>query len=253
MKLSLKFLYTSVVNLVVVTGFSILPAIAQTVGPISPQHGFPQWYQDSQGLRLYLCLDANNPLCVAAPRPNPNQPISFPNNFPDEAFWWTAEAEMAAPNGGRARLVLATEAAFLDDLPAPEEQIVFNRIRIRVDNLPVGRYKVTHPYGQDFFQVTTVEQRNINDTEDIGCLCGPPCEFTSIFESRIGPRPWLTWDSSPPAAPAGYIGNPNILHRVTGSPGGTNYFRIERVDNNGNVVQRIGQTNLFSVSGKKLP
>lgn len=148
--------------------------------------------------------------------------------------------------------MLATEAAFVDGNPVAGDQITFNRIRIRIDNLPVGNYRVTHPYGSDNFQVTTVGRRNVNDTEDIGCICGRPCDFTALFTSRIGSNQWLKWDPAfASAQPSGYIGDPNIPHRVIGSPLGAagNIFKIERANTNGTFTL-INQTRLFSVSGK---
>jgi hypothetical protein len=59
------------------------------VGAIDPNNGFPRWYMDKNGLQLGQCLDTTNPVdpCVLAGTfPDPTQPISFPNNFPDE-FW----------------------------------------------------------------------------------------------------------------------------------------------------------------------
>src|SRR5215467_1094953 len=49
-------------------------------GPVSPVHGFPLYYQDSTLLGLQPCLDT---ICdPALALPDPNKPISFPNNFP---------------------------------------------------------------------------------------------------------------------------------------------------------------------------
>ena len=69
--------------------------------------GFPAWYQDSHGRTLDLCLTkavssrvAGAPgapayMCTLLPTPgvfDDTQPIAFPTNFPDEAFWFTADA-----------------------------------------------------------------------------------------------------------------------------------------------------------------
>ena len=48
------------------------------------EFGPVEYYQDSNGLALQVCLDfVCNP---ALPVPNPNLPISFPDNFPVEVF-----------------------------------------------------------------------------------------------------------------------------------------------------------------------
>lgn len=192
------------------------------VGPGAPDHLFPVWYRDSSGLALELCLDGADPLCnfPVGVIPNPNQPISFPNNFPDEAFWWMAESEMTT-SAGSALLIMALEAAFAVDAVIPGDQISFGRIRLRIDLNRPGNYRITHPYGVDEFQVTTTGRRAINYTEDIG---GGRLDFQGAMLSRIGP--FLTWDPIE-QAPPGYVGDPTVAHRVTGSPFGTNVFRIE--------------------------
>src|SRR5439155_21840626 len=53
---------------------------------------------------------------------------------------------------------------------------------------------------------------------------------------------------TPPAPPAGFIGDPAVLHTITGSPCGTNFFRVE-----GPGLPHGGvETNLWSVLGKKV-
>ena len=227
-----------------------------TVGPIDPSNGFPVWYRDANGVSTELCLEPRNPLCGFAPGdvPQPDAPLTVPGNFPHEAFWMLASAEMGTAGGGRARLTLALEAAFAQDEVIAGEQISFGRIRIRVDNLrPGATYRVTHPYGVNAFTVEAGEnaERGINFTEDIG---GP--DFARALESRVGP--FLTW-APLSSAPPGYLGNPDVPHVITGSPFGTNVFRIE-----GPGVGAPGspflcrppstdciQTNLFSLMGKR--
>ncbi len=216
------------------------------VGPVNPAHGFPVWYQDANGLRLELCLDSNG-LCLESP-PNPTQPPSVPGNFTAEAFWWSAEASMPTTGDGEALLVLALEAAFGTEEPIAGDQAVFGRIRVRIDNLVAGEtYRVIHPFGVDEFVAQNADDRGINFTEDIGCAAGP-CDFSLALNSRVGP--FLRWDPAvQPAAPAGYIGDPNVLHPVVGSPFGTNFFRVEGPNVGGPGVNAI-QTNLFAVQGK---
>jgi hypothetical protein len=243
------------------------------VGPIDPRHGFPMWYQDEQGLRLALCLDTNG-LCLAE-IPNPALPPSVTDtnmNFPGEAFWWAAEAEINLPSGGRARLVLAKEAAFNTEDATVGNQITFSRVRIRIDGLtPGATYTVTHPYGVatlvadgdglaaltfDPDGVTPIAARGggdepegeIDTTEDIGI---GPSDFREALKGRFST--YLRWDPAfAPAAPAGYIGDPNVNHRVIGSPFNTNFFRVAGPNVGGTGVNTI-QTLLFSVQGKIMP
>ncbi|WP_421385122.1 PKD domain-containing protein [Bacillus salacetis] len=206
------------------------------VGPIDPLNGFPMWYKDGNGLKLALNDNPFDPLSGLTPAdlPDPSSPVSFPDNYPAEAFYMLAEAEMTTGTGERARLVLALEAAFAQEIPRQGDQMVFGRVRIRVDGLRANEeYVVTHPYGTDTFIAEVADEDEpeigeINFTEDIG-LVG---DFASALESRI--HPFLQWDpAQAPAAPEGYIGNPDIPHTVIGSPftdetgAAQNVFRIQ--------------------------
>ena len=120
------------------------------VGPIDETNGYPLWYKDTNNVRLQLCLDPGDANCIMGDLPTPGQPVSFPDNFPDEAFWSVADSTIDAGGGDKALLVTATEAAFgtADGLPAKGGQITFGRIRIRAAGLVDGAtYTVTHPYG----------------------------------------------------------------------------------------------------------
>ena len=70
-------------------------------------------------------------------------------------------------------------------------------------------YTITHPYGKD--KIVTDEEGEINYTEDIGA--GGP--FSAALSSRIGT--FLKWDPAVgPQAPAGYVGNPDVAHKIVG-------------------------------------
>ena len=87
------------------------PASAASLAAVSPVDnatGYPFWFGDrgdaQQGLeplRLELCLDdVQDPLCpVVGDRPQPDQPLSVPENFPDESFWWSGEARSSLRPG----------------------------------------------------------------------------------------------------------------------------------------------------------
>src|SRR5215210_1452374 len=66
------------------------------VGPTA-EHGFPAWYRDSTGLRLEACTTLDDPLCSTLPDtvPNPDAPVSYPDNFPGEFFYQLAGATVA--------------------------------------------------------------------------------------------------------------------------------------------------------------
>ena len=237
----------------------------EKVGPVVPvpagggthpiENGYPIWYEDSNGLILELCLDQNG-LCLLE-LPNPGNPITFPNNFTGEGFWFNAGASMTMASGGDAELGLALEGAFLNEEVIDGDQISFGRVRIRIDTpIAGGTFTVTHPYGVDVFEVPAGAGgiRAVNFTEDIGI--GQPGDFTGALISRIGP--FLVWDSSAPSPPAGYIGDPLTPHAVTGSPLGTNFFRVEgpgvgfdpALACSNSDVTDCAEIDLFSVSGK---
>lgn len=205
----------------------------QAVGPVSQSNGFPIWYMDKIGQRVELCLEPSS-YCLSPQFPFPTRAISFPDNFPDEAFYWYAEASLNLSNGGRALLVTALEGAFSANVAAGN-QIVFGRIRIRLrDATPGARYVVTHPYGQR--EVFTDADGDADITEDLGIG-----SFTGPLRSGIGP--FLRWDPAQSAPPAGYLGDPLTPHRVVNSPLGTNFFRVVGAD--------LSETFDFIVMGKE--
>jgi hypothetical protein len=232
------------------------------VGPIDETNGFPIWYKDTNNVKLELCTDPTDQYCIMGEVPNPGQPVSFPDNFPDEAFWASAESSIDAGGGDSALLVTAVEAAFANELPAKGDQISFGRIRIRagglVDN---AEYKITHPFGVDTEIAEVGAVKGVNVTEDIGSLT-PDGVFDQTLGSR--PAPFLKWTGTD--APPGYLGDPSVEHTVTGSPYGTNFFRIEgpagsftgstqlcadpRLGNSLTATDDCIQSNDFAVQGK---
>lgn len=177
--------------------------------------------------------------------PDLTLPVAFPDNFPDEAFYWSADAFVDTNNGGSAALVLALEAAFAQGLPAEGDQMVFARLRIRIDNLVAGEtYTITHPYGVETLVAEETGPNGINTTIDIGAI---PGGFDVALGAPLGP--FLQWDPAESSPPVGYVGDPGIPHTVIGSPLGTNYFRVEGLDVGGPGVNVV-ETDLFNISGR---
>jgi hypothetical protein len=154
---------------------------------------------------------------------------------------------MPTTAGQQALLVIALEAAFLNGPVAAGEQITFGRVRIRIGGLISGQtYRATTPVGVFTFVASA---GTINSTDDIGG--GFAGDFTTTLSSHAGP--FLRWDTGLPifdAAGREYIGNPAVDHTITGSPSGTNFFRVQGPNVGGAGVNTI-QTNLFSVIGLK--
>ena len=219
---------------------------------------FAAWYQDTHGRALDLCLSKalstrvpGSFMCNLLPTPgvfDETRPIVFPGNFPDEAFWFTGDAAITDPATGVDLIyVSALEAAFSGGAPAAGDQISFARIRIRVTVPAAGTYTVTHPYGVEVFDVDAPGTRAINLTRDIGI--GAPGDFTGALKGDIGPflrslnGPYVETDPAT-GLPATFIGDPNILEEVTGSPFGTNFVRLEGPNG------LRAETRLFAISGK---
>src|SRR5213594_3588370 len=251
----------AVIACVVLTGgwaYAQQAAGLTAVGGADPANGYPKWYIDGNGLQLAPCLDttAADPCGLAGAIPDPASPISFPNNFPEEFFYWLLNAKITgigARGAGTALLANALEGAFGGPTGTPADgagaQIAFARFRLRVKNslTPGATYTMTGPLGSQAFVADGTG--TINFTDDRGCLVTPPaCDFTlALNQPNAGP--FLRWDATPPAPPAGFIGDPAILHPITGSPFGNNFFRLDGPNVGGLGVNTI-QTNLFSVIGK---
>jgi len=206
--------------------------------PSPPGHGFPKWYQDLNGAVLDLCLpnasdsgalQQNACLLVGPGLPDP--PYSFPDNFPDEAFYFNASSLLDMPSGKRATLVLALEAAFSVGAVVQGDQVVFTRIRVFAGVPEAGTYTVTHPYGVDTFPVDAVSasgNRDIVFSEDVGVARG---DFNGALKSRVGPFLQRADRFGAPAGPvtlngAQFLSDGVATEFVTGSPFGTNYFEI---------------------------
>jgi len=199
------------------------------LGPLNPDNGYPEWYEDANGLRLGQCLN-NSGFCILPGPVNLTSPnLPFPDNyggtFPDEFFWSYADATIDGPGGESALLVIGLEGAFANGPVAAGDQVSFARVRIRVTGLEAGTtYTVTTPVG-NFVFVADGGARSINFTDDVGILVG---DFTGALGGAIGP--FLMWDSGLPLFDADgneYLGDPNVLHTITGSPFGTNEFRVQ--------------------------
>lgn len=239
-------------------------------------HNFPEWYEDGNGLRLELCLDDVRLCLLDGPEPG-----GYEGNFGHEAFYWTADAEGAK---GPVEVLFRQnlEAAYAEDEDNPNcdgdnpdanpqagecfdrgDEISFARIRIRAEGLIPGEvYKVIHPFGTLSFQASESQgsDRNLNYTEDHGCVLEHDTEATCDFDIPLGTDligPFLTWDTfgqpeSLGGPPAGYIGDPTVPHAITAGPyvhpvrGAVDFFRIEGPG----IPDGFLEMDEFLVSGK---
>ncbi|MFQ5482906.1 MAG: immunoglobulin-like domain-containing protein, partial [Nitrospinaceae bacterium] len=269
-------------SIMILAGISTAGAVTR-VGPVNPLNGYPLFYEDSNGLRLDLCDDLVN--CFFAP-PNPALPAEFPINWPDEAFYWAAEAVMdsgttVVAQNTKAILVMAREAAFFDGPVVDGDQVVFSRIRFFIDGIPTmtgNTYRITYPYGTETFTSGEgdggpgVKGPGLSTTRDVGITA--PGEFsaaTAILDPFLIPAAMdlNTLKSNPGSLLDTTGGLQNVP--VKGSPFGTNFFRIEGPnigdafpqymcadpalggvkDANGNdIMNDCVETHLFSIMGR---
>ncbi len=245
MRLRLTFILAAALVLLGLQGASTTSATLAAVGPVNPANGFPVWYQDGNGLALELCTDLvpcglDDP---AAGLPDPTSPVSFPDNFPDEAFWWSADADITMPDGSQFLLVLAMEAAFLNDVVADGDQMSFGRVRFRARGPGIlfgDSFTVTHPFGELTVTADIDAGPGLGEaraTVDIGCEIAP-CNFNLALGSGVGPF----LECVTPAPPPGFIGDMAGC-QVTGSPTGDNLFSVAGGGFN-------ETTDLFAVLGK---
>ncbi len=263
--------------LVFLAGFLLPPADADAVlkdfGP--PNFGgFPSWYRDTTGLPLQQCFSrAASPtgagdMCGITMTANPAQdppfdpalPLNLPFNWPGEAFYSMASASFADPFAGPITILVefALESTFGLGDPSPGDQVVFARVRIRLDGMPVsGTYLITHPYGIDSLNIDITDQKSGRLTRDIGATGAP---FVGALDGNIGPFLKWTFDSAYGTNADGtitvgddkFIGDPNVAHTVTGSPFNFNRVRIEGPESadldgfGSNVVE----TDLFVIEGQ---
>lgn len=237
------------------------PVVPEMLNSSPPQHGYPLWYRDLNRVPMELCLSqavsldpaaGGGTMCNLLPGPgfDPALEIKFPTNFPDEVFWWSGDTQIRN-DFIRARLIMAIEGAWATGDITSGKQIAFNRIRFMVDTPVAGTYRIIFPYGERTFYNVPAGVHAIFHTEDIGVAVG---KFDGALQGGVGP--FLSWDSGVPitVGTEQFVGDPNIEHTVTGSPFGTNYFRVEgpagsNLDGLGN---NFVQTNLFAITGKLL-
>ncbi|MFL1526635.1 Ig-like domain-containing protein [Pseudomonas sp. O230] len=247
------------------SGSAFAQLAAVDPGPYTFATGkFPMWYQDNNLLSMELCqsraassrVPVTVPpayMCTLLPAPgvfDDSLPMVFPDNWPDESFWFLAETTIAnnAAGYGMDAYVAGIEAAFTSGNPVDGDQQSFARIRIRVNVPTAGTYTITHPYGVETVNVTTPGRRAINITKDVGI--GAPGNFSGALNGAIGPflrsvnGPYTEVNPDTGAIET-FVGDPNLTELVTGSPNNTNFVRIQGPA--GTI-----ETSLFTVSGKVL-
>ncbi|MFZ4717820.1 MAG: choice-of-anchor D domain-containing protein [Ilumatobacteraceae bacterium] len=223
-------------------------AAAPAYSPGRMDNGFPEWFQDVNGVRVAPCLDPNDTNCLApltGPGYDATLPLSFPTNFPDEFFYSAVDSEpisatdcSAAPTG-TISAHLALEAAFANADVIPGDQMVFGRIRFRVGDdsglCANSWYTFKTPYGDVTVQTdengTLLGRVAAANTTDIGCFptAVVPCDYAVTLTApplALGLLRQDPADPDLPAAPAaGYLGNGGFT-RITGSSTGFHQLEV---------------------------
>jgi hypothetical protein len=203
--------------------------------------GFPQWYEDATGVRVVPCLDPVEVNCLA-PLANPgvydpNQPLAFPSNYPDEFFYFAADAapvavaDCAVTPGDGVTVTLALEAAFINGDPAAGDQQVFGRIRPNAKGgtglCANSYYTLRTPYGPLTIKTDSNGEVKGGDasavTSDIGCFPTPavPCDWNLPFQSTHLSSGLLRQANAVP----GYLGNAGF-GPITGGKDGVNTLSV---------------------------
>jgi Big-like domain-containing protein len=205
-------LVTALLSLLLLFGAAVpsAHAVLERVGPTNPATGFPQWYQDKTGVAMEFCSPLNateldGGWCVlftgdtsapeqfpsvcadtgGAPQPSPC--------FADEHFYYAADAidrrvaNPAAPGTTfLAFLRLGVEGAFLNGPVVPGDQMVFARLRIKINPVPFdGTYTVYTPAGKFVFpDLLASDPRGLFFTNDVGLSAGV---FTDALNGDLGP------------------------------------------------------------------
>ena len=180
--------------------------------------------------------------------PDPGQPASYPDNFPDEAFWFAAEAS----SGNLGLYEAALEAAHANDAVADGDQMGFARLRFRLDGLQANAsYTITHPYGVHTFTADGFGE--INETLDQGACAPTPdaaCNWAGVgaaFLGDFGRGTTATFLRQDGAAP-GTLGDINTARTVTGAPSGNNFVNVVGPNAGGPGINTL-TVNTFTVQG----
>jgi hypothetical protein len=191
---------------------------------------FPAHYTDDFGISLQPCVDGTARCGGATPTSDGAGGPGIATAGDGEGFYWMATATVRSPRGS-VDVEFAHEGAWAD----PVTPIVFDRTRIRGD-LPAGKYTLLTPYGQMRFSAVGTGQRNVNETQDLGCAQAPGA--TARCAAKM--TNWLRSTS----APVGYLGNSVSLTTVRG---GTFRNNLVLLNSKG---QKIGSTARFAIMGQ---
>ena len=203
---------------------------AHTGPAVAALGGFPAYYTDDSGISVQPCVDASancgGATAIDDGAGGPGMAVAGDG----EGFYWSADATLNTPRGSL-QVIMAQEAAW----SSPTQPIVFDRLRVRGHLSQSGTYTLLTPYGSKKFEAGPVaDQRNVFDTEDLGCAMtvGGACAGHVTN--------WLRAVN----APIGFLGDSASATRFTG---GTVRNEFVLLAPNGSV---IGRTPRAVIMGK---
>ena len=226
-------------------------------GPVAIK-GIPAWFQGQDGVAVKPCLDVAKCVLLGAPDFNAALPLSFPSNFPSEAFYFNATNAKFALGTATATVVMALEYTFLSPLgaliPASLTAVGNPFQRLRLDEtfiggggvLPAaavgGSFTVVTPWGTAVFPASSA--KCINQGGDTKCsmtrdqpVAGPN-PTAALGDPVLAPGSISTFLRDP-TAPAGFLGLGAAVTAFVGAPAG-NLNQIT-------ITDALGQTATSTV------
>jgi hypothetical protein len=210
---------------------AVLATTADAVGPATKAtFGFPAYYKDAAGTKVNLCID--NLMCVGGDLPDPDAAPSLAGNFPDEAFYAYADAEVDLTQGGRIRWRAVIEGTWVNGDVVNGDQMTFARInftgsKINTAAYPVGtKLTAKTPYGNMTATVAAggklIRNRQESDPGLVGDFTPPATDTVTDY----GPK-FLRWSGTLPVVDGvTYLGNPATTHAIQAGPSGLSSFQV---------------------------
>ena len=244
--MAVGFVHSNVIH------YTVAPFIAKGMNFADPYSPVPQWYQDSNNLKLGLCMHASA-ACPAMPADYNPELLAFPTNWPDETFYYMTSASGTLPGHGDFFWESAVEHAFASASGLAEEgqQLIFTRMRFRMKDAPAGNaYVIETPYGTidwtSDHDPLDADVMGINLTDDIGAA--DRLNYCVAMHGNLGP--FLRAASAPggPALPfvnvdgQQFLTNGALTH-VTGAPSGNNFVRVCHKETN--FCQKVEEFTLL--------
>jgi len=206
--------------------------------------GLPAWYQGQDGISVKPCLDVAACVLVGAPDFNAALPMSYPTNFPSEAFYMNATNASIPVGTANALVVMALEFTFVDPFGALTNAAApgavaapFQRLRLvhtfaggggTITPAPPANsnFTVRTPWGTTVFPLASAKCVNSGGdtkcsmTRDIVPAAFPSNPAGALAATIAAPDSGINTFLRDPAAPAGFLGTGAAVLNFVGAPAG---------------------------------